>query len=198
MAKNTRKADLAQVRKNLSVLRKKGLYSPKNVRAKPTKYALSIAKKYADVASGKAYVMKADTATLKKLSETYRVRKGRVVVPKFNWSDTARISRKTGEVEQFKRIGSRRYKFRPANATSLDNLPALKGNDTYLIPFRQGRKLNFIMSRDRAEILALAAGYEQRQKNAYADIAKFIQIGSEIDARGRPIVFEEDEEDEAA
>jgi hypothetical protein len=178
MAKNSRKTDLAQVRKSLSILRKKGLYKPVKARGKPTKYGMAIAKRYADVASGKAYVMKADAATIKELSKTYRTKGRRVVVPKFGWSDTARIDRKTKSVVQFKTIGKKKYRFRPAGVTDVEDLPELQDNEIFLVPFRNGNKLNFIMSDDMDEIIALTQDYEKRKKNPYKDIAHFIQIGT--------------------
>jgi hypothetical protein len=178
MAKNSRKADLAQVRKSLSILRKKGLYKPLKKRGKPTKYGMAISKRYADVASGKAYVLKADTDTIKALGTTYRTKNKRVVVPKFGWSDTARIDRKTKQVVQFKTIGKSKYRFRPAGVTSIDELPELNDNEIYLIPFRNGNKLAFMMSDDMDEIIALTQDYEGRKKNPYRDIAQYIQIGT--------------------
>lgn len=178
MAKNSRKADLAQVRKSLSILRKKGLYNPKNARAKPTKYGMSMAKRYANVVSGKAYVLKANADTIKALGDTYRTKNSRVIVPKFGWSDTARIDKKTKSVVQFKTIGKKKYRFRPANVDNVEDLPELEDNEIYLVPFRNGNKLNFIMSDDMDEIIALTQDYEKRKKNPYKDIAHFIQIGT--------------------
>lgn len=180
MVKPTNKEQLAQVRKSLSVLRKKGLYNPKNARAKPTDYGIRLARKFSDVATGKAFVLKADKATIKKLGETYQTRNQRVVVPKFSWADRATINKKTGEVRYTKSIGGARYRFRPANVTDVKDLPKLKKGQTYLVPFKHGNKLSFVSETSLEDIMKLVADYEKRGSNSYKDIAKYIQIGERV------------------
>lgn len=181
MTKNNRKADLAQVRKSLAVLRKKGLYNPANARKKPTKYAISLIKKFSDVVRGRADVVKADKETIKKLKEDYRTKSGRVVIERPSFSSGVRINRKTREIEHTIRQGNRVYVTRPANVSSVEDLPELGRGETYVVPFMAGRKLRYEFTDDLEEIEALVNTYEQRQssdgkRHDYANIMRYLLI----------------------
>lgn len=181
MSKNSRKADLAQVRKSLAVLRSKGLYKPENARKKPTKYAISLIKKFSDVVKGRADVLKADKETIKKLKEDYRVKSGRVVVERPSFSSGVRINRKTREIEHTIRQGNRVYVTRPANVSDVADLPELGRGETYVVPFMEGKKLRYEFTDDLEEIDALINTYEARdakdgKRHDYSNIMRYLLI----------------------
>jgi hypothetical protein len=146
-----------QQKRELKKLREKGLYSPKDARSKPTKYALSMLRKYRDVLEGRAAVL-----TIPKSKKTkgwkaardnadpglgvYSVR-NKLIVPKsegekISWSPkkkTYRVSRWSGDK-------TTRYVREPINRkiSNPDQLKLLKGQRVS-IPFnRPGRGLEWM------------------------------------------------------
>lgn len=195
MAKANPKETRAQLRKSLSILKARGLYKPTRPHAKPTKYAAGLVKKFADVVAGKSFVVKADKAAIPGLSENYRTRRGRVIVPKDTFTDKVRFDKKSGGLVKYKKTRNANYKFVSANVKSLDDLPPLKKGQTYAVPFRQGRYIEFQTRASLEELKALLMEYETRKltksdgstrvhKNwAQEDIIKHIQIGTVVGRR---------------
>ncbi len=200
MAKPTQKETRAQVRKSLSILRKAGLYNPKSPRAAPTRYAKSLVTRYADVVSRKAFVVSVPKAAQKQISEQYRVHRGKAIVSKDTFTDRARFDKKTGGVVKYKTLkGGGYFKFQSANVKTLEELPKLKKGQTYAVPFRQGRNIEFQTRADLDELIKLINSYETRKTRegkaakGYEDIIRYIQIGTRVEPRRQT---DDDEEDD--
>lgn len=192
----------AQVRKSLAILKAKGLYKPTAPRAAPTRYAKSLITKYADVVAGKAFVVKIPKAASKDVREQYRVRRGRAVVSKDTFTDRARFDRRSGGIVKYKSLkGGGYFKFQNANVKSIDELPKLKKGQTYAIPFRQGRNIEFQTRAGLDELIALINSYETRktregkEAKGYEDIIRYIQIGTRVEPRRRADEYGEDEDE---
>lgn len=108
-AKKTKSVKLSQAEKaNLAKLRKRGLYKPKDAR-KPTKYAKSLLRKFADVLSGNAGVVEVDAETAKRYrdksakSSEIRSKGNKVIVPKLP-GEKISFSRKRHEIDVSRRM----------------------------------------------------------------------------------------------
>lgn len=169
-----RKKDLAQVKKQLAILKKKGLYTPKAPRAKPTRYAKSLLKKYSDVVAGKSFVVKADKAALSKLADTYRTAHGRVIIPAQGTNVRPTIT-KSGEVVRKMSIAGRKYKFRPVAMGPDGMIEPIGPNQSYSVPIREGNRLRFQSISSREELYKLAQEYAPSGGRGF-DILKYVQI----------------------
>ena len=142
MPKATRKANLAQVKKDLAILKRKGLYKPKDGKSKPTRYAMRKLKQMADVVAGRADVLKATPKALELaradgLITTRKrivIRKQRGVVHKID---------KAGNVISQIRIGDT-HKITSRKARIINGKPeALQPGQFYELPIRHGRELHY-------------------------------------------------------
>lgn len=143
-------------KRELKRLRDKGIYKPKNPRAAPTRYALSLLNKFADIATGKASVVTAksakrgnkgfkEAAALKSDSSsmpgTIRVVRNKIIVPT-QGDERARFTRRGLRVTR--KVGNDKYIRTPFKTTPknlADILSQLKENERVVIPlFRTARK----------------------------------------------------------
>lgn len=172
-----RKRDLAQVKKSLSILKSKGLYKPENARAKPTRYGLSLLKKYSDVVAGRAFVEKAPKSALSKLAQDFKVTRGRVVIPKL-LSTSRPIITKSGDVIRRSKFGTSEYRYR---AVQLRNgeLPDLKPYQSYTVMVLEGRKPVQYSYSSKEEMMRVIAEY-QPDGNRGFDMLKYVQIAEPI------------------
>ncbi len=174
MAKTNRSADLAQVKKSLKILRDKGLYEPKNARAKPTRYGKSLIKKFGDVVKGKAFVLSAKPEALAKLkADQYRMSHGKVVIPAQGTNVRPRIS-KTGDVIRRQTIGKATYRMRPARFRNgeVEDITAFQ---SYRFPVRHGNRVAWHNERSKAELMRLANEYAEMNGRGF-DIMQYVQI----------------------
>lgn len=173
MSKNTRAKNLAQVKKSLSVLKSKGLYKPLKPRAKPTKYGLSLLKKYSDVAAGRAFVVKADKSALSKLSQDYKVTRGRVVIPKVG-SNVRPIVTKTGDVFRRAQFGKTRYRYRSIKMID-GKLPPLGPHQSYTVQIMEGRRAVQLSFATEEDLMRMVTEYQPSGGRGF-DILKYVQI----------------------
>lgn len=176
MAKNTRKQDLAQVKKSLAILRKKGLYKPKSARKAPTKYAKSLLKKYSDVVANRSFVVKATKEAAPKLAEHYRVTRGRVVIPKAGMNVKPKITAK-GEVIRRIAIDDKSYRYRPAHMVDGD-WPELGPHQSYTVQVRYGRRGGIVSVGTREELINLINEYSHKNERGF-DLTPFVMIAEQ-------------------
>lgn len=170
MAKNSRSQNLAQVRKSLKILREKGLYKPENARAKPTRYGISLTKKYQDVIRGHAFVLTPNKETLSKISKEFRKTRGHVVVPKAGTNIKPRIT-KSGQILRRAQFGKTKYRFRPLLGAELPDLAPMQA---YSVMIMEGREPIIRNFHTKEELLIAVNRYQKSSKPF--DMMKYIQI----------------------
>jgi len=187
MKKSSTTTSLAQVKKSLSVLRRKGLYKPSVKRGAPTRYAKSLLKKYSDVVSGEATVVTAPTVREASAQRgAFRTSRKKIVVRKSEFSERARYSRKAGGVVQYMGVPGARYYLRPANVSHIGEVPPLVEDQFYALPFRHGTKISFTFASSVEEIARLVLEYETDvTKNVYKDMLSYLQIGTKVRHKGK-------------
>jgi hypothetical protein len=175
MAKNNRKRDLVQVKKSLKVLRDRGLYKPVNARAKPTKYSISLLKRFSDVVAGRAFVQKADKSTIAKLPSEIRERatRGRVVIPKVG-TNTRPIITKEGEIIRRATFGSTRYRYRPLKLRD-GEIPDLGPRQSYTVRIMEGRSPVQLSFNTREELIAAVTEYDTKNGRGF-NMLQYVQI----------------------
>ena len=185
--KDTRKRAEASTRKSLSILRKAGLYNPKNARKTPTNYAKRLLRKenLQSVIYGKADTVKVPRSVAADYRQRgFEVRNNRVVVSRDGFKTKPRYNKKEKEIVKY----SETEILRPLkNINSVNDLPPLKKNQFYAIPFKRGHIIEFQNRTELSDIIALIDDYEKRSTNPYKDILKYIHIGTK---KKRKIVSE--------
>ena len=197
-------AHTQEIKARLKVLKAKGLYSGDLRRAKPTRYATKLANDFADVAAGRAQVVKiAHSKTSKNsgskaakakarelaasFSTTMRAKGDRVIVRVANRGERAVYSAKEDTIvtryqDTAGRTVTHEY-IKPSN----ERLPALNDNERYALPFSRGKDgISYIERATEAEILALANEYETKKNNPYRDATSHIQIAYIGTTRAKP------------
>lgn len=181
MSKDSRAASLAQVKKTLSKLKKAGLYKPTNGRAAPTKYAKSLAKKFADVSAGNAFVLKASKKAIEENRGLYRTARGRLVIEKDALTQRAYVEKKTGRVIKTGKIGDARFVLRPAGITQDRGLPGLQPGERYVVPFKRGKgPMATVTYANDDELLAVLNDYEKRKDHKYKDMFRNVMIAKRV------------------
>lgn len=176
-------------KRELKKLREKGLYTPKDARAKPTKYALSMLRKYRDVLDGKAAVL---TIPKTKKSKGWKVAKdnadpglgvyavrNKLVVPKnegekITWSG----KKKTYRVSRWSSDKSTQYIREPINRkiTNPQQIKLLPGQ-RISIPFnRPGRGIEWMNLTEKDFLEAWQQYKEQGQYRTMGDHLHIFQV----------------------
>jgi hypothetical protein len=135
MPKSVRTKKQAQFEKRaLKKLQSTGLYSGKvDFRKAPTKYQKALIRKFSDVVTGKAAVVKPANP---KAYPQFKQRAGRVIVPRRKGE---RITvTKTGEIEGKRRVGRRVVKSKFRHVPKGERVPRSKAGVQYAIPFNSG------------------------------------------------------------
>lgn len=140
--------NVKQTRSELGILRRKGLYKAKRPRAKLTRYALGLLRKFRDVITGKASVVNVgsmESAKRLRTGETTgTVRtKGRLAVVPSQGDERVRYSKKTGRIIATRKIGGARYTretFAHRPRTLKETLKSLKPGDRIAVPMYRGVK----------------------------------------------------------
>ncbi len=200
MDKAKLKAERAQVRRSLAILKSKGLYKPAKPGVKPTRYAKSLVNKYRDVIEGRAAVVKvSDKQARREYRDAFRVRGDKVVVPTQTVTQTVRYSKKDKTIYRYASLegGSVKYKFKALKAiNNIDDLPDLKTGQFYALPFRNGSTIRYENVASKEELRALIAEYAGRVKNPYRQAIKYVQLGTATRIAKRAVEIEEDDGDE--
>jgi hypothetical protein len=144
----------AEQKKKLSRLKKRGLYKPKNTRKAPTRYGLSLLKKFSDVLTGKASVVTVKEKRRKgyKAAKKYahgetkpgtvRVVRNKIIVPTSK-GERATYSKKRGEILVSRKVGKEffvRTPFPKSIHTINDVRSQLRPGDRISVPFNRGSR----------------------------------------------------------
>lgn len=194
----------AQVRAKLSQLKKIGLYNGNLRRKQPTKYGKSVLNKYMDVLEGKAHVVtvkpvsgskaKGNRLAKQEFGATQRVVRNKVVI-KGSGAETARFAPKTKDIrltrtnaqgETYTRIVIKK------TIRTKDDLPKLKKNQSFRIPFNRWGETAYIYRIDADELWALVQEYEGK----YKGILRNVEVVTYKSARKARVARDEDGEDE--
>lgn len=168
----------AQVRKDLAILKKKGLYKGELRRRTPTDYGRRLTRDLADVVKGDATVV-----TVGKRSKVreykgagFRGRFNKVVVPKKGASDTARYNKRAGIITVTREDHGikRKVTIAPQRGDTLI-LPKPKKGKKYMfvVPFGGGQRMRF----DTAEqMIEFMMPYETAARNPYHNWRAYVEI----------------------
>lgn len=153
--KKTPKVKVSQEQKaGLKILRAKGLWKPEKPRAPPTRYALSLLRKYSDVTHGQAAVVtvkgdkknkgyKEAAAYKSETREGVRVVRNKIIVPK-NEGEKVTYSKKDHRVHVTR--SSHGVKYRRTRLPFVMKTPhdyMLKKNERFTIPFVRGNQIDW-------------------------------------------------------
>lgn len=183
MAKS--KGSDAKVKAQLKILKSKGLYSG-DLRKAPTRYAKRQTRKFADVISGNAKVVTVKRTKIAGpkfapakyyTSRTYRkfgfvVKQRKVVIP---IQPGEKVSLSKGRVKVTRQVRGETYTRTPIPILNRDvnNLPELRANQRYLIPFARGRGKIDYQTFTREELIRLVTEYA---KSKWQTMGEYIEI----------------------
>lgn len=181
----------------LAILKKSGLYKGDLRRSEPSRYAVRLAEKFADVASGRAQVVAVPhiksgrskgaraaneraASLASEFSTVMRSKGSRVIVRTAHESERAHYSRATQSIITTSTDAAGRRITREYVHTAADGaLPVLGENQAYSLPFSRGKDGVFYIQRaDADEILAVANQYETKGINPYRNATGHIQIAT--------------------
>ena len=145
----------------ISKLRKAGLYAGKAARGQPTKYALSLIKKFSDVVSGRAKTIKSNEAAAERYAGKFKTAASgkRLIIPTSgDKSEVTRVT-KSGKIISYGKTETGKSYSREVQ--SGDGIRPLKKGERYALPIRRGRK-----------------GTSYRYFDSLEQIRNFINLGS--------------------
>lgn len=164
---------LRKFRSDIASLKSKGLLS-KRVDArsqKPTRYMRSQIKKFSDVLSGKAAVVKAPRSKAKEFSDKYIVKGNKVVVPKRK-GETVSYSKSSNTIVASSKVGEKRVRRRMSAKAPTKHEAPLKGNVLYVIPLGNTRQSFDTWS----DLVLFMEPYENNPKNPYKEWMQYVEI----------------------
>lgn len=185
---------LVRFRTDVAKLKQRGLVGPKvdARKQKPTRYMREQVRRFADVLSGKARVVKVPRKIAKEYEGTLRVKRSRVVVRVENKSETVRYDKRLGKVTTRRQsYGKNIRKVIIPNPTgNPDNLP--QGSQyRYTIPFANGGRFTFPTL---AELKRFMEGYgTYKQWGRYVEV-ETVGGGDAIDPDANDPDFDDGEE----
>ena len=128
-------------------------------------------KRFADVLSGKAAVVKVPRAQAKEFADRYQVKGGRVAVP-IRKGEKLAYSAKNQEITASSKVAGKRVRRRMAAGTMSRDRAPISGNVLYTIPLGNSRQ-----SFDTwGDLVLFMEPYETSEKNPYRDWEKYVEI----------------------
>jgi hypothetical protein len=186
---NTSKSDTQALKDKLKVLKKHGLYSG-DLRKQPTRYAKSLIKKFDDVISGNAQVVKVPKTKGEKqarakareladaFGDTVRAKGSHVIVKVKDKGEKARYvgGKQGGTIATTRTLESGTVLTHEYIRGGMEHLPPLRPGESYALPLKNGRSIMYIYRAKEEEIYALANHYEHDPKKPYVGASQNIQI----------------------
>jgi hypothetical protein len=193
----------ADIRQDLQKLKKLGLYSGDLRKKKPSKYAKKLVDDFADVLNDRAQVISIPRHATKKSSgkraadrtarelanefgEVMRSKNGKVIVKTTSDRERAFYSEKEKTILTRSRFGDDREIVRRYIRLKNGELPELKNNELYSLPFARGRNgVEYLNRAEKEEILKIAFQYGHKASNPYRGAINYIMLGKMVRRRNR-------------
>lgn len=180
--KRSAQAAINRQRKQLKLLRDKGLIKRFDARRKITPAQKKSLTKYADVVSGKAAVISAkDKKQAAKFKNSFKVVGDKIIVPKTKGERVA-FSKKTGELKTTRKVGGKSV----TKTISDGELAPLGKGQYYVISFAGGQKFR---TNDFKTLQNFMAGYEKKPQRPFKDWRQYVEIETIDEAEGNEIAI---------